>query len=157
MTERGKNRGKNLISLDVVRGTTKDPCLLILRGLFSRLCWQNYQDLQSFYFHLLVLIGPARFNKSFFAASPFLSDPSKCLSFSNRGVGVTSTGLLTGLSRKMSVKPRLWAELSTGLCALSLSLSTDCLYGVGRGINNFWLHLWIICKFPGPPRISYNL
>ena len=47
-----------------------------LSGLFSRLCWQNYLDSQRFYFHLLVLIGPARFNKSFLRCLVSLSDHS---------------------------------------------------------------------------------
>ena len=122
--------GMSLICLDGIRGTTKDPCLEahLLKGLFSRVCGQNYLDSQRFYFHLLILIGPGRFNKSFFAASAFLSDRSKCLSFSNCGLKLT------------------------------LNLSANCLYGVGQGIDNFWLCPWImICKLPGPPCISYNL
>ena len=51
-----------------------------LGGLFSWLCWQNYLDSQRFYFHLLVLIGQARFNKSFSQRSVSLSDCSNvCL------------------------------------------------------------------------------
>ena len=51
-----------------------------LSGLFSRRCWQNYLDLQRFYFHLMVLIGPVRFNKSFSQRSVSLSDYSNvCL------------------------------------------------------------------------------
>ena len=45
----------------------------LVGGLLSRLCWQNYLDSQRFYFHLLVLIGPARFNEPFSQRSVSLS------------------------------------------------------------------------------------
>ena len=79
-SDREGEQRRNQIRPDSVRGTTMYPCLLLLKGLFSRFCWQNYQDPQNFYFYLLVLIIPARLNKSFFAASTFPSDRSKCLS-----------------------------------------------------------------------------
>ena len=45
----------------------------LVSGLLSRLCWQNYLDSHRFYFHHLVLIGPARFNKPFLECSVSVS------------------------------------------------------------------------------------
>ena len=85
VTERKKKEkyGMSQIYPVGISETSTDPCLEthLLRGLISRLCWQNYLDSQRFYFYLLVLIGPARFTKSFSQRSAFLSDCSKCLSF----------------------------------------------------------------------------
>ena len=108
-----------------VRGTTKDPCLLLLLSLFSRLCWQNYLDLQSFYFHLLVLIGLAWFTESFRSVRHF------CLSFSNRSLDwcfelplqTDSASELEYLSTAFSV--------NSELCAL--------LIWIGVGYRQFWV------------------
>ena len=45
-----------------------------LSSLLSWPCWQNYLDSQIFCFHLLVLIKPARFHKSFLQCLVSLSD-----------------------------------------------------------------------------------
>ena len=74
-------REKDEISLtysDDIRETTTDLSYkhIDLAILLSQL-GQNYLDSQRFYFHLLVLIGPARFHKSFLQCLVSLSDCEK--------------------------------------------------------------------------------
>ena len=179
-SDRGGKRGRNLICLNGVRKTTTDLCYRYIKGLFSRLCWQNYLDSQRFFFHFLVLIGPARFNKSFSQRSAFLSDSSKCLSslqslrFFSPGKSPSRTGekcrclcnrgfelrfkIISVSNRWNNVGLDLTVASDSPRTELLFNLSADFLYGVGRSIDNFWLRPWImICKSPGPPHISYNL
>ena len=134
--QRGKRRNES----DLFRRYKEDNYGSLLQthwlsGLFSRLCWQTYLDSQRFYFHLLVLIGPARFNK-FSQSSVSLSDCSNVC-------------LPSGHCRKMSVSD--CRKMSVSLCPL---FRTDCLYRVRRSIDNFWSRPWIIIwKSFGPPSI----
>ena len=118
-----------------------------LNGLLSRLCWQNYLDSQRFYFHLLVLIGPARFTKSFSQCSVSLSDHSNvCLP---SGLQKMSTSY----HRKMSD----WRKMSVSLSTPQFC-SADNLYGVKSSIDIFGPahELYYVNRFDHHA-FSYNL